>query len=298
MIKTVDVRHKTFENYILLLGFFDCLHSGHIALIKEARKLAESCRSKVAMLTFTNDPAFVLGDSCGSVFTFLERVKKAERLGVDCILYSEFDEGFKKLSFGDFFNLITENHAVKGIVCGYDFTYGANAEGNVKTLQAQCDDRGIILKAVGKQSANGERISTTLIKKYLSVGNVEAANELLCEPYSLIGEVEHGRQIGRTIGFPTANIEIPTGKMPIRSGVYKTFAEIDGKIYNGITNYGDRPTFSLDKVLTETYFDGFNGDIYGQELCVYFDKYIRPVKKFENAEELSEQLKKDLENIR
>ena len=98
MIKTVNVRHKTFENYILLLGFFDCLHSGHIALIKEARKLAESCRSKVAMLTFTNDPAFVLGDSCGSVFTFLERVKKAERLRVDCILYSEFDEGFKKTS--------------------------------------------------------------------------------------------------------------------------------------------------------------------------------------------------------
>ena len=145
---------------------------------------------------------------------------------------------------------------------------------------------------------DGEKVSARAIKRLLATGETARANERLGDEFFLIGKVEKDRQIGRTIGFPTANIVYPNGKFPLKTGVYESFVEVDGKGYKGITNYGARPTFDNDRVLTETYLDGFDGDLYGKLLKVEFVHYLREITRFDSAESLKNQLTKDIERVR
>ncbi len=298
MIKTVDIKSETYENSIILLGFFDCLHIGHAYLIEEAKKLRNEKGGKIAMLTFKDGFYSALGKDFGSVLNFTERVEKAERLGVEEIIGVDFDEEFKKLSPEEFCEILFGNHKIIGAVCGYDYTYGNGGTGNAETLKRYCSANGIALTVVPKREVFAGKISTSLIKEYLSEGNLAAANILLGEPYFVVGRVVEGRKIGREMGFPTANVLLPSGKMPIKYGVYETHAELDGKTYKGITNYGARPTFSLEDLVIETHFDGFNGDLYGKEICLYFDAFLRPIQKFSSVNQLIERLTKDLESIK
>ena len=144
----------------------------------------------------------------------------------------------------------------------------------------------------------GEKISSGKIKAFLGDGKVENANVLLGEEFFLCGKVEKDRQIGRTIGFPTANIPYPQDKFPLKTGVYETNVTVDNKTYKGITNYGARPTFDNERVVTETYLDGFSGDLYGKELTVHFVRFLRGVTKFESVDALKKQLEKDINRVR
>ncbi|MBQ5930359.1 MAG: hypothetical protein IIX02_06165, partial [Clostridia bacterium] len=144
----------------------------------------------------------------------------------------------------------------------------------------------------------GEKISSRAIKNLLTKGEIQKANALLDENFFLIGEVVKDRQIGRTLGFPTANIAYPKEKFPLRQGVYETRVCVDGITYKAITNYGARPTFDNAQVLTETYLDGFDGDLYGKMLKVEFVRYLRPVTKFSSADELKTQLELDIRTVR
>jgi riboflavin kinase/FMN adenylyltransferase len=144
----------------------------------------------------------------------------------------------------------------------------------------------------------GEKISSGKIKRLLGDGEIQKANVLLGEEFFLQGKVVKDRQVGRKIGFPTANIPYPQDKYPLKIGVYETRTVVDGKEYKGITNYGARPTFDNDKVVTETYLDGFSGDLYGKELKVHFVRRLRDVQKFESVDALKKQLKYDVRCIR
>ena len=145
---------------------------------------------------------------------------------------------------------------------------------------------------------NGEKVSSRSIKSLLQSGRVEEANELLQESYFVCGEVIADRQVGRTIGFPTANVLYPKEKFPIKTGVYETRVTLNGVTYKGITNYGARPTFGDEKTLTETYLDGFDGDLYGKIIKVEFVRFLRPIQKFNGAEALKAQLQKDIDCVR
>ena len=145
---------------------------------------------------------------------------------------------------------------------------------------------------------DGEKISSTAIKNYLANGETEKANALLGEEFFLLGQVYKDRQVGRTINFPTANIRYPEDKFPIKKGVYETRVCVDGKEYKGITNYGARPTFDNTDTLTETYLDGFDGDLYNKTLQVRFVRYLRGIRKFESAESLKAQLTEDIRRVR
>ena len=183
------------------------------------------------------------------------------------------------------------------IVCGEDYTFGKNREGTAEYLQNFCLNNGIVCRIAPILYAHGEKISSTLIKKLLSEGNVKTANALIGGKYFISGKVLHGRAVGRTIGFPTLNVEIPPQKAPLKTGVYATETIIDGKRYKSVTNYGSAPTFDETKVLSETFVTGFNADIYGKEVIVEFIGYLREDVKFDSVESLKKQLDEDVKKL-
>lgn len=283
---------------ILALGFFDSVHLGHLKLIETTKNLAKKYSAYDCVFTFKNDYLSDFKGLKGVVNTYEERLEKLEKLSVKSVIFSVFTKELSRVSASDFLMLIKNNFNIKAIVCGCDYRFGFGGEGNVALLKEFCNKNEIELVVVEDVYYESEKVSTTLVKKLLLSGDVKTANMLLTYPYEICGEVIKDRQVGRKLGFPTANVLIDKQKAPLKVGVYKTYVIIDGKKYNCITNYGSRPTYSLDSVLIETYIDGFSGDLYGKEITVYFTDYIRDCIKFDSEKQLIEQLKSDLEKIR
>ena len=283
MLKTIAFRQfdKTLP-CVILLGGFDGLHLGHRRLVSRAKELG----LPVGIMTI---------DGCkttGDLFTVTEREYIFAQAGVDFALEMPF-ERIKNLSPEDFIALLKNGREVKAFVCGTDFRFGFGAKGDFSTIRA-LGERVIVEDLLFDGE---EKIGASLVKEKLANGEVEQANKLLGSCFFLEGEVVADRKIGRTIGFPTANIQYPAGKFEIKQGVYETSAIIDGKEYKGITNYGARPTFSNDKIWTETYFISYMGDLYGQKIKICFKKWIRGNRKFESAEALKNQLTEDVKRV-
>ena len=285
MIKTVWLTENknTAKGVAMLLGGFDGLHVGHRRLLSRAKQSG----FPVGVMT-------IIGGKEGNIFTFTERERIFKACGADFVFELPFDE-IKNMSPTEFLNFLIEEFHPALFVCGEDFHFGAGALGTPEMIKTSTQVRVEILSLV---EMGGEKISSRRIKELLCKGEVEKANALLGEEFFLCGRVEKDRQVGRTIGFPTANIPYPKDKFPLKEGVYETKTRIDGKEYKGITNYGARPTFDNDKVVTETYLDGFSGDLYGKELTVRFVRYLRGVEKFDGAEALKNQLEKDIQRVR
>ena len=288
------------QNYdcpvVLVLGYFDCVHVGHAALIEEA--LRRRGEGEPCVFTFENDMGSFFGKGEGSVLSFAERTERLEELGVKLLFKALFDGDFANTSPRGFLAKLFSGNKIARVVCGFDYTFGRGAEGNVFFLEKFCRERETAFTSVGCVSSGGEKISTTRVKALLSAGNAEGANALLGYSYFLRGKVVRDRGVGRTIGFPTANVPVEKEKFPLKKGVYETYCTVDGKTYPAITNYGSRPTFGLDGILTETHLIGYEGDLYGTSLRVNFLKYLREDRKFGSAEELAEQLKKDEEKAK
>ena len=297
-MKTVDFFKGDNKEIVVALGFFDSIHVGHTKIIKKAQQIANELGVSSAVFTFENDIDSFFGVNTGLVLTYDERLKKLEKLSINTVISTIFTKEFSSITANDFFKMLTSNFSVKAIVCGRDYCFGYKGLGNVDLLKQLCNDKGIYLHVIDDVAKDGRRVSTTHVKQLLLNGNIEVANQLLGESYSICGEVVHGRAIGAKMGFPTANVVIPKEKARIKVGVYKTRVVLDGKSYNAITNYGARPTFNLDEVLTETYIDGYKGDLYGKEITVYFEEFLRECVKFSSIEELTLQLQRDLESIR
>ena len=214
-------------------------------------------------------------------------------LGAKRVIVAEWEEKLFNLSPKEFLTKLVKLHNVKGIVCGQDFTFGKGAQGNVKTLKEFCKDNNIKLKVVKLKRHFTKQISTTLIKEKLLNGKIKTANYLLGDNYFISSVVEHGRGEGTLKTFPTANLKLSPDKFKIKSGVYATKVVVDGKKYNGLTNYGSCPTFNCDNFLVETYILDFSGIIYNKEIKIEFLDYLREIKKFNSPQELKEQIKKD-----
>jgi len=268
----------------MLLGGFDGLHVGHRLLLARAKKSG----LPVGVMT-------IVGCKDGqSLFTFAEREIIFKESGADFVFELPFEE-IKDLAPMEFLQKLTAEFSPKLFLCGEDFRFGKGAAGIPSMIENTTQVRVEILPLVEK---NGEKISSRTIKRLLADGKIESANELLQENYFVYGEVIADRKIGRTIGFPTANVLYPKEKFPLKMGVYESRVKVDGVTYKGITNYGARPTFDNAEVLTETYLDGFNGDLYGKKLKVEFIRYLRDIQKFDTVEGLQAQLTKDVRRIR
>ena len=284
---------------VLCLGWFDSIHKGHKKIISSAKSLCEKTNASLAVLTFLTDENCLLLKKMQQVFEFEERLCLLEKQGVNEVIYVNFNQQFANKKPIEFLNELCDNRLIAGFVCGEDYKFGKNAEGDINLLINYCKQKNLSLEITDFEiDESGEKISTNKIKNLLLNGNVKRANELLQGEFFVSGEVVKGRMQGRTLGFPTANIILSENKIKFKRGVYSTVTEVDGVRYKSLTNYGSAPTFDFGKDLIETHLLNFNGDLYGKKITVYFKDFIREIIKFENKNQLIEQLQKDLKVIK
>ena len=269
---------------VLLLGGFDGLHVGHRRLLARAKEYG----LPVGVMTIVG------GKSGGCLFTLAEREKIFQSAGVDFTFELPFEE-IREMSPVQFIEALELQFAPVAFVCGEDFRFGKSALGTPRTLKMLAKASADVLPLM---EVGGEKVSSSTVKRLLGAGELTAASELLGEPFFLQGEVVSGRKVGRTIGFPTANMLYPKEKFAVPLGVYETSVSVEKNDYKGITNFGAKPTFSDGQVCVETYIDGFSGDLYGREITIRFLRKIRDVKKFESIDALKKQLQADLNRIR
>ena len=298
-MKIIPYNKKTHTPLVMCLGAFDSVHLGHKSLIERAHELKNNYSAKVAVFTFNSENSNFKFKPNGEVFTFEERIKRLEKMLVDEVYVANVSEEFANILPVDFLNELVDNRPIRAFICGKDFKFGKNASGNVELLKHFCEQKNIHLEVCDFITDKSEnKIATTTIKDNLLNGNVKEANKLLGDKYFVTGEVIKGRQVGRTLGFPTANIKLSSTKLPLKSGVYLSEVILGDKTYGAITNVGNAPTFNDENFLIECHIKDFSGDLYGKKLTVYFTDYIRPITKFISKDELIKQLNSDLKVIK
>lgn len=284
---------KNCRKACVALGLFDSVHKGHRAVISEAVSLAKEKGLDAVAFTFTNGAVSVKGVK--PVITDEQKEKMLLSLGVAKVVSEDF-ESVRELSAQDFFvKKLLRELGCGYIVCGYDFRFGKNASGDTSLLYELCEKYGVGLCVVDKVSQDGVTVSSTAIREYISDGEIEKANRLLGYSFCIESEVSHGRQLGREMSFPTANQPLDESVVLPKFGVYSSQLEIGGRLYDGITNVGVKPTVGSDRPVCETHILGFRGDLYGKTARLYLKRFIREEKKFSSVKELTMQIARDIE---
>ena len=299
------------EPTVVTIGKFDGRHKGHQKLLRKMQELKESMGLRIAVFTFDMAPmGVVTGHPVTVITTNEERRRKLERMGVDYLVEYPFDREIAHMDPETFVKkiLVGQMHA-KAITAGPDCSFGYMGAGNVELLRILSDQCGFEAVIIEKEQDEHRDISSTYVREELTLGNIEKANELLGEPYTIGGTVVHGNHLGGPVlGFPTVNLLPPPEKHLPPFGVYVTRVLIDEKeqtagkqtvgshqrVFGGISNIGRKPTISGDNpVSVETYIMGFDGDLYGKQIEVQFLNFERPEMKFDSLEALKERIGKD-----
>ena len=289
------------KNAVVTIGTFDGVHLGHQAIFKEMRRLAKEVDGETVVVTFHPHPRQVLSigtERLRFICSQEEKLKKIEEFGIDNVVVIPFTKEFASTPSDVFLkDYIVNNIHPAVIVVGYDHHFGKNRMGDYEMLSRMGEQYGFRTVQVEAQDVNEVAVSSTKIRNFLWTGNVKAANELLGYHYSVTGTVVMGNQIGRTLGFPTANLDIANEYLMINNpGVYACQTVIDGKVYNAMANTGLRPTIGDradgDFIIEVNIFD-FDGDLYGKTLKVWFIDHIRDEVKFNGLEALKQQLEQD-----
>ena len=295
IIKDTDlIELQTSDNYIAL-GSFDGLHLGHLSLIHKICEEANNNGGKSIVYTFKNHPRAVLNlnNTPKLLMNNDEKAEILEECGIDMVYFQEFDNAFMKMKPREFIEFLINKFHVKGLAVGFNYKFGYKNTGDTELLKELQKEYGFELFIMEPCKYKGEVISSTRIRKEVEEGNVYEAYKMLSHPLKLSGEVVHGRKIGRTIGFPTANLDYDKKFILPAIGVYYTNVKVNNNIYKGITSVGNNPTVDGKKLTIETYILDFNEDIYEKYIDVFFIKKIRNEKKFNGIEQLKDQLKKD-----
>ena len=295
-MKKINFGEKHDAPLALALGFFDCVHRGHAAVISSAREYAAAHGCECAVFTFSNDPGAFVGKRA-RIYTFEERAEALRGLGVDVIVSAEFDSRFAALSREHFAEVLRDTLDLRAIRAGEDYTYGAQRAGDASTLDEDFGAYGVDIGVLPLIRIAGEEASTA-VKEALSAGDIARANALLSEPYFMLGKVSHAHGRGGTFGFPTANIPFDCSRLAPAPGVYATKVTVGGKVFLGGTNVGTKPTFGDEKPSVETFILDFDGDIYGKNIKLAFYQRLRGISDFGSAEGLAAQLERDVARIR
>ncbi len=282
----------------LSLGMFDGVHLGHLSIINTLNLIAKNEDLESAILSFWPHPRKFLNpdDNVKMLNTLEEKLDLLEKSGIQNIFLKTFDEDFRNLTGTEFCEqVLADKLNVKHIIIGHDHTFGKNKSGNfdlLKSLSTVLDFKVNQLEAVQQNDLN---ISSTKIRIALSEGRIRDANEMLGYNYPLTGKVIHGKKLGRTIGYPTANIDVPINKLLPKSGAYIVEVYVDDQFYKGMLSIGTNPTIDdrNQSLHTEVYILDFDQDIYDQEITVKFRDYLHDEIKFEGLEKLIEKLDLD-----
>jgi len=288
------------KNPVLTLGMFDGVHIGHQAIIQKLNQIAREIGGESTLLTFEPHPRIVLGKDVNDLqllTTLGEKISLLEKSGLDNLILHPFTKAFSQLGSKEFVeNLLCNEIGVHTIVIGYDHHFGKNREGNFEQLQELSSELNFNLVKLEEIKTDGLHISSTQIRNALLNGNIQFALKGLGRNYSITGKVVHGDKIGRTLGFPTANLEVEKYKLIPKDGVYLVKIHLQNEIHKGLLSIGTRPTVTnSNEKRVEVFIMDFDGEIYGEILTVELIQFIREDKKFGSIEELVEQMNKDKE---
>jgi riboflavin kinase/FMN adenylyltransferase len=279
---------------IVTIGTFDGVHIGHQKILKQITKSAQELNCESLVLTFFPHPRMVLQEDTEmkQLNTLDEKIRLLDNLGVDNLVVHPFDKEFSRLTAEEFVKeVLVDVFKVKKIIIGYDHRFGRNRTANIDDLITFGETFGFDVEQISVEELNEVSISSTKIRNALLEGSVELAADYLGYPYSLTGTVYKGKQLGRTIGYPTANIKIEENyKLIPSNGVYVAKSVLNGTIIFGMMNIGTRPTVDGTSQTIETNFFDFDQDLYDQKITVTLLKRMRSEQKFESLDALKNQL--------
>ena len=282
---------------IVTLGTFDGVHKGHKSILDKIINSSKASGCESVVLTFFPHPRMVLqqNSELKLLNTMDEKAALLEKTGIDNLIIHPFDLAFSRLTAEEFVKeILVDKLNVHKIIIGHDHRFGRNRTANIDDLINFGNEYGFEVEKISALAINDISVSSTKIRNALSEGNVSLANEYLGYPYFINGTVVKGKQLGRTINFPTANIE-PTEsyKLIPGKGVYVVSSEIDGKTIQGMMNIGNRPTVNGTGTTIEVHYHNFNEDLYGRTINVSIHHRLRDEIKFESFDALKQQLEKD-----
>lgn len=291
------------DNAVVSTGTFDGVHNGHKIILQRLCKTAEQTGGESVLITFDPHPRLVLNPTGNTDLKLLttveEKIALLEAQGIQHLLIIPFTPEFAQTSGEAYIkDILVRTIGVKKLVIGYDHRFGKGRGGSFKELVEMAPTYGFEVEEIPAVEIDDSAISSTKIRKAIAAGDMEGANEKLGYPYALSGRVVKGHQLGRTIQFPTANIEPEDSlKLIPAIGVYAATVELNNKEYYAMVNIGVRPTFGGNKLKIETHIINFEEDIYHKTICIRFRSRIRPEIKFASADDLKIQLQKDKNTI-
>ena len=287
-------------NAVVTSGTFDGVHVGHQKILSRLNELAKKNKGETVLLTYWPHPRLVLYPKehhLRLLSTFDEKVSLLRDFGIDHLIVLPFTPEFSQMSSVDFIQqILVDKIQTKCLVIGYDHKFGKNREGSFDYLQAHSEELGFAIEEISRQDIDDMGVSSSKIRIALESGDLPTATSYLGRPYSLTGEVVIGQQIGRSIGFPTANIQVKDDyKLLPKNGVYAVTVQVEDQQYKGMLNLGNRPTVSGEQKTIEVHLFDFAGDLYHKSLSVNFIQFLREEKKFADLAALKDQLILDQE---
>lgn len=290
----LDFQTSFSEPLTVALGFFDCVHRGHRRLIAETVRLAERNGSLPAVFTFRNDISEIKSGKRLAI-SYRDRLVLFDQLGIRVVVSANFDENFAAQSPAKFLKRLDDSLVLEGLTCGEDYRFGKGAAGDAARLEKFAKKCGIDFSCVPLLEVNGEKISSTEIRRLLAAGDFEALEKLSGAPFFRTGKVVQGFHAGGSaLGIRTANVEFGENLAEIGDGVYRSQTLAAGRMFESVTFVGTSETFSRVRKTVECHLLGFDGDLYGQEIRVFFLKKLRDNRKFESFDALSAQIRNDI----
>jgi len=287
---------RSIGDAVVAIGSFDGVHLGHQHVLDRVKQIAAERQARSVVITFEPHPRCVLEPAgCPkSLTTIEERLGLLDTLAIDDGIVLKFTPQVAQLSAEEFVAALNASMSLQAVVCGPDFGFGHRRQGNPAWLR----EHGVAVEVVEPFLLDGVELHSSAIRRLLGEGDIPAANRLLGRPFVLRGTVEHGAEVGRGLGFPTANLAVQLNKLVPAQGIYAVRVESPHGRHLGALNIGYRPTFGGDRLTIEVFLLDFDGDLYGSQLEVSFVARLRDEKKFADAGELAEAIASDVTETR
>ncbi len=281
---------------VVTLGTFDGVHIGHQALIQKVATQAKELGKKSVVVTYEPHPQMVVSPQNAPLLltTLDEKIPLLEQLEIDELIIINFDQEFSNLTAREFIEEILVGKLNPGfLMVGYNHAFGKNREGNVENLKEGSQIYDFKLEIVDPVDTQGEVISSSKIRSELTLGHFTRASKMLGHPYPIFGSVTYGSGLGKTLGYPTANLSVPEQKLLPKAGVYSGRVQIENQTYYSMVYIGTKPTLEESRIFVEVHIFDLERDLYDQKIGLYLEEYVREDRKFDNLEELKRQIQRD-----